>query len=340
MIEYKKVVFPEAKKCIIEKDTIDSKNIPSGNLLIKTLFSQVSCGTETACYRGMEIWFKLPGTPGYSAVGEVVGKADDVKRFNVGDKIFFQGKHAEYQYLSENANAVLLPEGIDMMMAPNARLFAISMTALRVSKIELGDNVLVVGQGIVGNAAAQLAQLQGGNVAVMDVDEGRLELSRRCGLKNTILNKNLENPLEAVKAAFGGEMPSTVFDATGIPSVIDASIDYVKPDGTYVLLGSPRGEAQGNITHFQQHIHRFINRVTVIGAHEMMCPARPMPYVKHSCERNQKICLDLINDGKLIVEPLVTHVLSPMDAPVVYKELDNRNPEYVGIVFDWSKVSG
>ena len=337
MLEYRKVLFPKAKECLVVNDNIEDVDIPDGKLLIKTIYSQVSCGTETACYRDIEIWFKLPNTPGYSAVGEVVAKADGVTRFNVGDKIFFRGKHAEYQYISEDDNAVLLPEGIDVMMAPNARLFAIAMTALRVSRIELGDNVLVVGQGIIGNAAAQLAQLQGATVAVMDVDESRLELSRKCGLGRTILSKGLDNPVEAVKEIFKGEMPSTVFDATGIPSVIDQSIDYVKTDGTYVLLGSPRGDCQGNITHFQQHIHRYIHRVSVIGAHEQMCPVREMPYVKHSCERNQKICLDLIRDGKLIVRPLVTHVLSPEEAPVVYRELDKRNPDYVGIIFDWSK---
>ncbi len=337
MIEYRKVVFPAVKECMIVNDKIDEEDIPSGNLLVKTLYSQVSCGTETACYRGQEIWFKVPGTPGYSAVGEVIAVADGVIRFSPGDRIFFQGKHAEYQYLDEKANAVLLPDRIDLTLAPNARLFAIAMTALRVSRIELGDNVLVVGQGIIGNAAAQLAKLQGANVVVMDLDESRLELSAACGLGKAIVSKDLENPVEAVKSAFDGDMPYTVIDATGIPAVIDKGIDYVKPDGTYVLLGSPRGTCNGDITHFQQHIHRYINRVTVIGAHERMCPGREMPYVKHSCERNQKICLDLIRDGRLVVEPLVTHILPPSEAPVVYRELDNRNPDYVGIVFDWSK---
>lgn len=337
MIEFRKIVFPGKKECVIEKALIDDTCIPSGTMLVKTLYSQVSCGTETACYRGQEIWFKFPASPGYSAVGEVVAVADDFKRFKKGDKVFFQGKHMEYQYVKENENIVLLPEGIDVTLATNARLFAIAMTALRVSKIELGDSVLVVGQGVIGNAAAQEARLQGADVAVMDLDEKRLELSRKCGLEKTILSKGLENPLEKIKEAFNGEMPLFVIDATGIPSVIDQSIDYVKPDGTYILLGSPRGDCTGNITHFQQHIHRYINRVTVIGAHERMCPAREMPYVKHSCERNQKICLDLIKNGSLAVKPLVTQVLSPLEAPGVYRELDNRNPEYVGVIFDWSK---
>lgn len=337
MIEFKKIVFPGKKECVVEKDMIDDENVPQGYMLVKTLYSQISCGTETACYRGQEIWFKFPSSPGYSAVGEVVATSNGFKRFKKGDMVFFQGKHMEYQYVSENDNAVLLPDGIDITLATNARLFAIAMTALRVSKIELGDSVLVVGQGVIGNAAAQEAKLQGADVVVMDKDESRLELSRKCGLEKTILSNGLDNPMEEIKKAFNGEMPLYVIDATGIPAVIDESIDYVKPDGTYILLGSPRGECTGNITHFQQHIHRYINRVSVIGAHERMCPAREMPYVKHSCERNQKICLDLIRDGKLSVKSLVTHTLSPLEAPEVYRELDNRNPGYVGVIFDWSK---
>ena len=61
-----------------------------------------------------------------------------------------------------------------------------------------------------------------------------------------------------------------------------------------------------------------------------------MPYVKHSCERNERIVLELIRDGKLKVKNLITNVVKPEDAPQVYRELDKGNPDYLGVVFDWT----
>lgn len=336
MITYRKVLFPEKQKALCVNDEIDDLNIPEGKFLIRTMYSQVSAGTERAIYRGQEAWFPLPGTPGYSCVGRVIAKSSTVADVEIGDIIFCRGKHAEYQYVDRDDNFCKVPERIDLKKAPIARLFAIAITGVRMSKIELGDDVLVVGQGLIGNAAAQLAQLQGANVLALDLDDGRLEQSKACGIAH-MLNSGSENLMAKIMEIFDGRKPTTVIDATGVPKVIDDSIDYVAPDGRLVLLGSPRGEYIGNITHFQQHIHRFAHRVEVIGAHEQMSPRKAMPYVKHSCQRNERICLELIADGKLKVDTLITNVVPPEDCEIVYSELDKNNPAYLGVVFDWTK---
>ena len=40
--------------------------------------------------------------------------------------------------------------------------------------------------------------------------------------------------------------------------------------------------------------------------------------------------------GKLKVKNLITNVVKPEDAPQVYRELDKGNPDYLGVVFDWT----
>lgn len=336
MTEFRKVLFPARQQAVCARDTLDTENIPEGKFLIRTLYSQVSAGTERAIYRGQEAWFPLPGTPGYSCVGRVEAVSPQITDLSVGDIIFCRGSHAEYQYVDIQDNYCKVPAGMDLQKAPIARLFAIAMTSLRVSKIELGDDVLVVGQGLIGNAAAQLAQLQGANVLALDLDEARLEQSKACGIAHTMVSGQ-ENMTEKIRAVFGGRLPSTVIDATGVPKVIDESIDYTAPDGRMILLGSPRGEYTGNVTHFLQHIHRFIHRVEVIGAHEMMSPRKDMPYVKHSCQRNERICLELIAAGKLKVDNLITNVVPPEECTTVYAQLDKNDPAYLGVVFDWTK---
>ena len=55
-----------------------------------------------------------------------------------------------------------VPEALPLEWAPFTRMAIIAMTSLRISDIELGDWVGVLGLGTVGNFAAQLAGLQGG----------------------------------------------------------------------------------------------------------------------------------------------------------------------------------
>ncbi len=333
----KKIYFPEPRKAELVADSIDETSIPSGCMLVRTMYSMVSAGTERACYRGVEAWFPLPNTPGYSCVGQVIGKASDVTQVENGDVIFFRGKHSLLQFYPVTGNFCKLPQGMNPMYAPIARFFAIASTGIRMSKIELGDDVLVIGLGLIGNAAAQLAALQGGNVLAMDLSEERCQQALNCGIAHVLNSGKSDNMESEIRNVFCGRKPSTVIDATGVPKVIDQAIDYCAPDGRLILLGSPRGDCVGNITHFQQHIHRFPFRVEVIGAHEQMCPAKQMPYVKHSCERNERIVLELISEGKLKVENLLTKLLPPCEAPTVYSEIDKGNPDYLGVLFDWTK---
>ena len=60
------------------------------------------------------------------------------------------------------------------------------MTSLRISNIELGDYVGVLGLGTVGNLAGQLAGLQGGRVIGLDLNEGRIQRALDCGIPQAL----------------------------------------------------------------------------------------------------------------------------------------------------------
>ena len=97
----KKIVFKEPGKVeLISEDFTEQIN-NSDEVICKNQYSLVSPGTELACLAGIESWFKLPGTPGYIAVGEVLKKGDNVNNVNiavdsgvqVGEKLIVQGQN-------------------------------------------------------------------------------------------------------------------------------------------------------------------------------------------------------------------------------------------------------
>ncbi|NLI19959.1 MAG: zinc-binding alcohol dehydrogenase [Clostridiales bacterium] len=336
MLTYQKIVFPEKERAEVRNDTIDETRIPEGHYLLKTLYSLVSAGTETACYRGVEAWFPLPGTPGYACVGEVIAKADDVDCVSVGDTVFCRGKHAGLQLMPNDSLPVKVPAGVDIRYVPFTRMAAISVSSLRVSDIELGDDVLVIGLGLIGNFASQLATLQDGNVLAMDLSEMRLAAAAECDVAHTLRTVPNQDMTPQIKEVFNGRMPTTVIDATGVPRVAEQGMNYVQKGGQMILLGSPRGEYVGNVTNILQHVHQFRYQIDLLGAHEMVAPRAITPYVKHSAQRNERICLDLIAQNRLKIGPLLTRVLKPEQAEEVYRGVLRGDETYFGVIYDWT----
>ena len=310
-------------------------------LLIRTHYSLISAATELACLSGGQQWFPFPGTPGYAAVGEVVDVGASVTAVAPGDMVYNWGGHKQYHVLDTahtRAMCMKVRDGISLPLVPFTRMITVAMTALRVSTIELGDFVAVVGLGSVGNFAAQLAGLQGGRVIGLDLSEGRVELARRCGVPHALVIDR------ATVSARVGEITerqgvTTLIEATGVPAALPDALPIVGRYGEVILLGTPRGVFETDLTSVLDyiHLHGFGN-VTFKGAHEWRYPVASDSFVKHSIVRNSEIAMNLIRAGKLQAAPLHTHTLSPAEAPSAYHGLKHAKDEYVGVVFDWTNV--
>ena len=207
-----------------------------------------------------------------------------------------------------------------------------------VSSIEAGDFVAVAGLGPVGNLAAQLAQIQGGRVIGVDMRAGRIGVARKCGIEQTI-DASREDAAEHIRELTGGDGVATVIDATGDARAIVAEMDWVAKRGELILLGSPRGEVQGDLTELLGGVHLWSRGcVTLKGAHEWRYPVMHDPNTKHSLERNPRVAWWLQQTGKLQMHKLITHVVRPDDAATAYEGLRSRKDEYLGVVFDWSSA--
>jgi threonine dehydrogenase-like Zn-dependent dehydrogenase len=132
-------------------------------------------------------------------------------------------------------------------------------------------------------------------------------------------------------------MCSTVVEATGRPSVAKKAFNIVSPLGELILLGSPRGTYNNDITKLLNKIHLIEQGcITVKGAHEWRYPIKSESnHIKHSLERNIKILLRLIRTNKLRINELITHVLPPSKCVEAYMGLKNNKDEFLGVVFGW-----
>ncbi|MFQ6095293.1 MAG: zinc-binding alcohol dehydrogenase [Candidatus Bathyarchaeia archaeon] len=325
----KRVVFPRKGEVAVED--FELRQPRDNKVLIRTVSTLISPGTETAFLMALpNTPGRFPQYPGYSNAGVVVSMGSRASRFKVGDRVVSRKNHASHVIASEN-ELMMIPKGLSFDEAAFFALGSIALQGIRKADIELGEPVVVLGQGLVGQLALQMAKLSGAMPIVgVDLFNYRLNLS----LKNDAdyvfnpLEVDLEKEISEVTAGRGANV---VIEATGNRKVIPTAFKLVGKYGRVIILGSPRGMSEVN---FYSEIHK--KGICVIGAHESTRP-RYESYHRWWTQRDDSsLVLKLINKGRLRVKDLITLKMNFQEAQDAYKELIKHKERVVGIILDWN----
>ena len=314
---------------------IDESALDANQVLLKTAYSVISPGTELDCVSGREAsWFHFPQQLGYCAVAKVIAVGGQVAAYQVGDTVLSSTAHASHATIDAASLRAKVPPDIDRKLASLVHIVLISITALRVSSVELGDRVAVLGQGLVGNLAAQLFGLQGGRVIAIDRLPGRLEVAKKCRIE-MVVDASQGDPVQTVKDLTGGDGAEVVVEATGSAAAALQAAQMAARNGEVILLGTPRGSYEADVVPLLRAVHRASPNLTIKGAHGYSIPQTPDPYVKHSVARNATLVLDMVRRGELVLVPLISRIAKPAEAAEVYRELRDNPESLLGVVFDW-----
>lgn len=309
------------------------------DVLVKTLWSAVSIGTETAIYAGTHIGFRTPGSrypkypylAGYAATGTVLAIGSEVTGMVPGQVVAFPGKHATHGVWDVRENPVLVvPDGVAPDQAALTRLGTISLNGIRLSRIFLGESVVVLGAGLIGQFAAQFSQLSGGwPVALVDRLPNRLEIAQACGV-SLLLDVSNRDIVVTGRDVTKGRGFDVVVEATGAAPVVAQAFELAARYGRVVLLGSPRGRVE-----IDPYANIHSPGVTVIGAHAGTTPGVETIASRWTIQANFELVLDLLANGKLVVGPLISHRLPAAEAVRAYESLVTYPEQYLGVLFDW-----
>lgn len=323
------VVFTQAGVASLEPAEIPE---PGPNqLLIRTRTSLISPGTERAFFLGLpNTTQRYPQRPGYCHFGEVVAVGSQVSGWQVGDRVASHAPHAAY-VVADAATAQHVPDAVSDEAAPFFNLASIALQGVRKARIELGEPVAVIGAGLIGLMALQLARLQGALPAIsIDQDEGRLDFASQSGAD--VLLAAGEGIAGEVAKASGGEGAAVVIEATGHPDAILTALACARPFGRVVLLGSTRGETDH--VNFYRDVHK--KGLTLIGAHNSVRPRHESTPGFWTAHDDQRVTLELLERGRLNVQPYITHRFAWKDAPAAYEILRSWSKSALGILLDWT----
>ena len=341
-MENLRVVITQKETAVLQPYTVPESAPQAGELLIRTECSFISAGTELSIFTGNDpgtvtpgAWCQWPWAAGYGNVGIVEKVGEGVDDFETGDRVFSFGPHAT-RHLYESHDpfrmiAKVAPE-VTSVRAAASRMAHVALTALDLSSQGYNRWVAVWGLGMVGNLSAQQFQIAGNRVIGVDPSPVRRELALKCGIPYAIGGTN-DEVREQIRDITGRGADITV-DAVGHSAICEQALLSTADFGELIILGTPRVPYQGDFNTIFNPTHR--RWITIKGGLEWRIPARgQMPY-DHSQVKKHEALMAWLADGRLKIDPLITHVLPPTEIQTAYEGLLHKKDEYIGVVLDWA----
>ncbi len=267
----------------------------------------------------------VPIALGYCSSGIVEAVAPDVAEFAVGDQVACGGagyaNHAEVVCVPKNL-CVKLPKDADLRHAVFTTIGAIAVQALRVSKAQLGERVVVIGLGLVGVLLTTLLRAAGCRVFGVDKDPMRLALGMDHGLEAGALvsSDTLQTDVQNFSTGQGAD---AVFVAAGTddngPVALAGQIARIK--GRVVVVGRTEMDAPR-----ETYLYKELELLTSMGygpgtgddQYELKGHDYPVGYVRWTENRNMDAFAHLAVTGAISVDELISHEFDIDEAPAAF----------------------
>ncbi|MBA3242603.1 MAG: zinc-binding alcohol dehydrogenase, partial [Acidobacteria bacterium] len=251
---------------------------------------------------------------GYSAAGVVSEVGEGVRDIRVGDGVACAGvgyaSHAEVLSVPQNLCA-RIPEGVTFNDAAYATLGAIALQGVRLAQPTLGESVLVVGLGLLGQLTVQLLKANGCRVFGVDLDASRVELARSLGADGACAAEGADAAGKILEWTRGrGADAVLVTAATTSSRPVELAGEASRAKGRVVVVGQVGMEVPRDV-YFKRELQLTVSMSYGPGRYDPEYEERghdyPLAHVRWTEGRNLEAFLELLASGSVNVERLTTH---------------------------------
>jgi polar amino acid transport system substrate-binding protein len=279
---------------------------------------------------------------GYSASGTVIDVGSDVTEFQKGDRVACAGvgyaSHAEVLSVPKNL-CVRLPDNLSFDAAAFGTLGAISLQGVRLAEPTLGESVVVIGLGLIGQLTVQLLKANGCRVFGLDLDEQKIQLARRLGAEGGCA-PDADAKRKVMEWTRGrGADAVLIAAATSSNQPVELAGEISRLKGRVVAVGLVGLDIPRNL-YFARELTLKISMSYGPGRYDPEYEERghdyPFAYVRWTEGRNIEAFLDLAADGRINVEPLITHRFPIAEGERAYGLIAGETKEpYLGILLQY-----
>jgi len=357
----KQVLLKEGR-AILEEVPVPSAE--PGRVLVRTAFSVLSAGTERAALHAGEASSLLDratdpasvrkaiellrsegpsglfdrvraarepraAAPGYAASGWVQSAGAGVLDLGPGTAVACAGaghaSHAEWIAVPRQL-VVPVPQGLPLDEAAFATLGSIALQAVRRSAVQIGECVVVLGLGLIGNLAAQIARAGGARVLGFDLDPARAARGRALGIEAHDLGAR--DPRQEVPRATQGLLADAVLICAAArgAEIANLAMRLCRRKGRVVIVGDVGLDLDRSLM-YEKELDVLISTSYGPGRYDPMYEDKgidyPPAYVRWTLNRNMGAFLDLVRGGRVAVRPLIDRVTRLEDAASAYQAIDD-----------------
>ncbi|NDJ84923.1 MAG: zinc-binding dehydrogenase [Chloroflexi bacterium] len=287
------------------------------DVVIQTAYTSISAGTERMLLNGQmpHPMLQLPVVPGYETVGRVIDVGDAVSAewkdrwVYVGGALCYDGINGAWggqaAMLFTDVSRVVPLDNLSPRLGVLLALTATALHGIDLLQPTHSDRVLVLGQGPVGQLAARLARRRDSWVAVADREDARLRYAEG----DVVVNAGHNALVDAID-----QPVSAIVEASGSMAALTSALPLLADGGTILLLGYYE-----NLD--LPYMPLFLKEARLLTARE---------WAPDDLVRSR----DMIAEGTLPVESLLTHDIPAHDAAKAY-DIALNDLNCLKLVLDW-----
>jgi predicted dehydrogenase/threonine dehydrogenase-like Zn-dependent dehydrogenase len=285
-------------------------------------------------------------SPGYSCSGIVIGIGEGVSDIKVGDSVACAGRtasHAEVVCVPRNL-VVRVPPRLELKEAASVALGAIALQGVRRAAPALGETVVVIGLGLVGQLTAQLLKVAGCRVIGVDLAKSRVELAQKLGTDYGIVSHGTELTGEVSNYTSGLGADATIITAaTKSELPLQQSMEITRKKGKVVIVGDV-GLQLKRTPFYEKEIDLLISCSYGPGRYDESYERGgldyPYAYVRWTENRNMQEYLKLLVEGRVNFKALISREYPVEDAALAYQALGEGKEDLIAALLSYPSKKG
>jgi predicted dehydrogenase/threonine dehydrogenase-like Zn-dependent dehydrogenase len=278
---------------------------------------------------------------GYSSAGTIVGLGEGIQGFKIGQRVACGGGgyavHAEYALVPQNLLAAI-PDDVDFESAAFTTLGAIALHGFHLAEASVGEQVTIIGLGLLGLLTVAIANAAGCKVLGIDLDPNRVQLAKEMGAQVAVTRDEAEAAAQSISRGRGSDVILICAD-TPSSDPVELAGTIARDKAKVVATGAVGLEIPRKV-YFEKELSFVNSRSYGPGrydpSYEEDGQDYPIGYVRWTEGRNLESFIDLLSSSRIDVHPLITHRFPIEQAPKAYDLIagDSDQP-FVGVLLTY-----